>query len=66
MVADPLPKLQITPAQKKRAELMKKRAELKIGMPRALNMYSCGPFFTAYFESLGLKAENLLLLRLQF
>jgi predicted CoA-substrate-specific enzyme activase len=59
-VADPLPTFQFTAAQKKRAELMKKRAELKIGMPKALNMYSCGPFFTAYFESLGLKAENLI------
>lgn len=59
-VADPLPKYQITKAQKERAALMKKREELKIGMARALNMYSCGPFFTAYFESLGLKAENLL------
>ncbi|MBZ5512631.1 MAG: acyl-CoA dehydratase activase-related protein [Acidobacteriia bacterium] len=60
VVADPLPKMQFTAAQKKRAELMKKRSELKIGMPKALNMYSCGPFFTAYFESLGLKAENLI------
>ena len=59
LVADPLPKFAITSAQKKRIELMKKRAALKIGMPKALNMYSCGPFFTAYFQSLGLKAENL-------
>jgi len=59
-VADPLPKYTFTKAQKERVEKMKKRAELKIGMPKALNMYSCGPFFTAYFESLGLKAENLL------
>jgi predicted CoA-substrate-specific enzyme activase len=59
VIADPLPKVQLTRAQKERAERMKKRAELKIGMPRALNMYSCGPFFTAYFESLGVKAENL-------
>ena len=59
VVADPLPKRQFTRAQKKRAELMKKRAELKIGMPKALNMYSCGPFFTAYFEALGVKAENI-------
>jgi len=59
LVADPLPKFAITSAQKKRVELMKKRAALKIGMPKALNMYSCGPFFTAYFQSLGLKAENL-------
>ncbi|HET7750854.1 MAG TPA: acyl-CoA dehydratase activase-related protein, partial [Terriglobales bacterium] len=58
-VADPLPKFAITSAQKKRIELMKKRAALKIGMPKALNMYSCGPFFTAYFQSLGVKAENL-------
>ncbi|HXZ26392.1 MAG TPA: BadF/BadG/BcrA/BcrD ATPase family protein [Terriglobales bacterium] len=60
VVADPLPKHAFTAAQKKRVELMKKRAELKIGMPKALNMYSCGPFFTAYFEALGLTAENLL------
>jgi predicted nucleotide-binding protein (sugar kinase/HSP70/actin superfamily) len=59
-VADPLPKFALTRAQKQRIELMKRRAELKIGMARALNMYSCGPFFTAYFESLGLKPENLL------
>jgi predicted CoA-substrate-specific enzyme activase len=59
VVADPLPKFAITKEQKKRVDLMKRRAELKIGMPRALNMYSCGPFFTAYFESLGVKAENI-------
>ena len=58
-VADALPKYAFTKAQKQRAELIKKRAELKIGMPKALNMYSCGPFFTAYFESLGVKAENI-------
>jgi predicted CoA-substrate-specific enzyme activase len=59
LVADPLPKFAITKEQKKRVELMKKRAEIKIGMPKALNMYSCGPFFTTYFESLGVKAENI-------
>lgn len=59
VVADPLPKLAITKAQKERIEKMKKRAEIRIGMPKALNMYSCGPFFTAYFESLGVKAENI-------
>ena len=58
-VADALPKYAFTKAQKQRAELIKKRAGLKIGMPKALNMYSCGPFFTAYFESLGVKAENI-------
>ena len=59
LVADPLPKFQITAAQKKRAALMKKRAEIRIGMPRVLNMYSQTPVFTGYFASLGIKAENI-------
>jgi len=58
-VSDPAPKFQITAAQKKRAELLKKRADIRIGMPRVLNMYSMTPVFTGYFASLGLKAENL-------
>ncbi|MBI3681516.1 MAG: CoA activase [Acidobacteria bacterium] len=60
LVADPPPKFQFTPAQKKRAELMKKRAALRIGMPRVLNMYSQAPVFTAYFASLGVKAEHMI------
>src|ERR1043165_9615092 len=58
-VSDPLPKFQITPAQKRRAALMKKRGEILIGIPRVLNMYSQTPVFTGYFASLGIKAENL-------
>jgi predicted nucleotide-binding protein (sugar kinase/HSP70/actin superfamily) len=58
-VADPLPKIQITASQKNRAALMKKRGEIRIGMPRVLNMYSQTPIFTGYFASLGLKAENI-------
>ena len=38
---------------------MKKRAEIRIGMPRVLNMYSQTPIFTGYFASLGIKAENI-------
>ena len=53
LVADPLPKFQITAAQKKRAALMKKRAEIRIGMPRVLNMYSQTPIFTGYFAVAG-------------
>ncbi len=59
-VADPLPKFQFTAGQKRRAEAMKKRATLRIGMPRVLNMYSQAPVFTGYFAALGLKAENLI------
>ena len=59
VVADPLPKMTITPRQKKRLERMKKRTELRIGIPRILNMYSVNPIFSAYFEALGIPAENL-------
>src|SRR5262249_37750508 len=59
LVADALPKIQITAAQKKRAALMKKRAEIRIGMPRVLNMYSQTPIFTGYFASLGIQAQNI-------
>jgi predicted CoA-substrate-specific enzyme activase len=60
IVADPLPKITITPKQKKRLELMKKRKDLRIGIPRILNMYSVNPIFSAYFEALGIPAENLI------
>ncbi|HUY12270.1 MAG TPA: BadF/BadG/BcrA/BcrD ATPase family protein [Terriglobia bacterium] len=60
VVADPLPRFAITTGQKKRVELMKKRKDLRIGIPRILNMYSVMPIFSAYFESLGIPAENLI------
>jgi activator of 2-hydroxyglutaryl-CoA dehydratase/predicted nucleotide-binding protein (sugar kinase/HSP70/actin superfamily) len=59
IVADPLPRLAFTKRQKERATLMKKREQIRIGMPRALNMYSQTPIFSAYFEALGIKPENL-------
>ena len=60
IVADPLPKHAFTKAQKRRLELIKKRATIKIGIPRLLNQYSTGPFWTAYFESLGVQPENII------
>jgi predicted CoA-substrate-specific enzyme activase len=56
---DPPPRLTLTAAQKQRAELMKRRGEIRIGMPRVLNMYSQAPVFMGYFEALGLQPENL-------
>ncbi len=35
------------------------RSELRIGIPRVLNMYAHAPFFTAYFLELGIPPENL-------
>jgi predicted CoA-substrate-specific enzyme activase len=58
--ADPLPRYTFTPAQKARVAAMKRRATLRIGIPRVLNQYTCNPAFSAYFESLGIPAENLI------
>ncbi|MCK6458346.1 MAG: acyl-CoA dehydratase activase-related protein [Planctomycetes bacterium] len=58
-VADAVPSRTWTSASKERAELMRRRATLRIGMPRVLNMYSLAPFFTAYLQSLGVPARNL-------
>lgn len=43
----------------RRIELMRRRGEVRIGMPRVLNMYSMAPWFMAYFESLGVPWRNL-------
>ncbi len=62
VVADPLPRrrfLPLTAAEKKRAELMAKRREIRIGVPRILNLYSVMPIFSAYFEALGIPPENI-------
>ena len=58
-VADAPPKHTFTAGQKARAELMKKRESYRIGIPRMLNQYSTNPLFSAYFESLGIRAHNL-------
>jgi activator of 2-hydroxyglutaryl-CoA dehydratase/predicted nucleotide-binding protein (sugar kinase/HSP70/actin superfamily) len=36
-----------------------KREQIRIGMPKALNMWSTGPFWRAYFEALGVKSRNI-------
>ncbi|MBL8007720.1 MAG: CoA activase [Ignavibacteria bacterium] len=39
-------------------EVREKRKKTVIGIPRVLNMYQHTPFFTAYFESLGVMPGN--------
>ena len=34
-------------------------SQVKIGMPRVMNLYTMGPFFRGYFQALGLPSENL-------
>ncbi len=36
-----------------------RRENIRIGMPKALNMWSTGPFWRAYFETLGIKPRNI-------
>jgi activator of 2-hydroxyglutaryl-CoA dehydratase/predicted nucleotide-binding protein (sugar kinase/HSP70/actin superfamily) len=58
-VADPIPARGWTSRARERAAAMKRRGEIRIGMPRVLNMYTYAPFFSGYFESLGVKGEHL-------
>jgi activator of 2-hydroxyglutaryl-CoA dehydratase/predicted nucleotide-binding protein (sugar kinase/HSP70/actin superfamily) len=58
-VADPVPARAWTATAKRRIALMQRRAQLRVGMPRVLNMYVYAPFFSAYFESLGVSGGNL-------
>jgi predicted nucleotide-binding protein (sugar kinase/HSP70/actin superfamily) len=64
-VADPLPKLSFWNVHKhkalrERTGRMQRRSEVRIGLVRALNMYSVAPFFLGYFQSLGLSSQNLI------
>jgi predicted CoA-substrate-specific enzyme activase len=58
-VADPIPTRAWTKTQRRRLELLQRRESLRIGMPRVLNMYVYAPFFSGYFESLGVRPGNL-------
>ncbi|MDX9972698.1 MAG: BadF/BadG/BcrA/BcrD ATPase family protein [FCB group bacterium] len=35
------------------------RTTLRIGMPRVMNLYAHAPFFTGYFQSLGVPSDNI-------
>ncbi len=49
--------LGVVPQSSKEIEF---RKNIKIAMPKALNMWVMAPFFNAYFQSLGVPKENLL------
>jgi activator of 2-hydroxyglutaryl-CoA dehydratase/predicted nucleotide-binding protein (sugar kinase/HSP70/actin superfamily) len=40
------------------AEATARRSEIRIGIPRVLNIYSTGPMWRAYFETLGILPQN--------
>ncbi len=64
-VSDPLPetKAWTLPGRRRfirqRRRSMERRGELRIGLPRVLNMYSHAPFFVGFFQSLGIPHRNL-------
>ena len=45
---------------KERRALMENRKQLRIGIPRVLNIYTYAPLFNGYFESLGVQPENII------
>jgi predicted CoA-substrate-specific enzyme activase len=59
VVADPIPSRAWTKAAKERAAFISGRKNLRIGIPRVLNIYSYAPLFNGYFESLGIQPENI-------
>ena len=59
-VADPIPARAWSKAAKERVALMQNRKQLRIGIPRVLNIYTYAPLFNAYFESLGVQPENII------
>jgi predicted CoA-substrate-specific enzyme activase len=64
-VADPPPEPRrwMLPAARRAAErrraLMARRREVRIGIPRVLNIYNHAPFFLGYFQALGVPAGNI-------
>src|SRR5579871_5073604 len=62
-VADPLPTKGWAgwkKGDKERRALMENRRNLRLGIPRVLNIYTYAPLFNAYFESLGVQPENII------
>ena len=51
------PKTELTPPISQEVRIL--RRDIKIGIPRVLNMYSLSPFFQTYFESIGVGAQNI-------
>src|SRR6266700_3951889 len=58
-VADQLPTRAWTKAAKDRIALMQNRKNVRIGIPRVLNIYTYAPLFNGYLESLGVQPENI-------
>jgi activator of 2-hydroxyglutaryl-CoA dehydratase/predicted nucleotide-binding protein (sugar kinase/HSP70/actin superfamily) len=58
-VADPMPERTWRRAARERRDLMERRREVRVGIPRVFNMYTYAPLFAGYLESLGVAAANI-------
>jgi predicted CoA-substrate-specific enzyme activase len=58
-VADPTPPASWRKSVRQRIELMSSRSNLRVGVPRVLNLYVYAPLFSAYLQSLGVPPENI-------
>jgi len=47
------------PRRRSSQDRVARRQQLRIGMPRVLNLYSTAPWFVAYFSAVGIAAENI-------
>jgi predicted CoA-substrate-specific enzyme activase len=59
VVADPVPARAWLPKTKERIAKMARRKDIRVGIPRVLNVYSTAPFFSGYLASLGLDPKNI-------
>jgi predicted CoA-substrate-specific enzyme activase len=59
LVADPVPRRAWNQQGRQRLALRRNRGRVRIGIPRVLSMYAYAPLFSAYLESLGVAAENI-------
>jgi activator of 2-hydroxyglutaryl-CoA dehydratase/predicted nucleotide-binding protein (sugar kinase/HSP70/actin superfamily) len=46
------------PFQRASADVWAKRKDVRVGIPRVLNLYSTGPFWRTYLEVLGIDSRN--------
>ncbi len=60
LVSDQIHIVVFTKKAKIKRNLKLQRDSVVIGIPRLLNLYSFNPFFSAYFESLGIKPGNII------
>ncbi len=58
LIAAPLPIGRFGEKARRRAR-MERRRTMRIGIPRALNLYGIAPFFMGYFQSLGVPAKHI-------